>query len=84
MERIFPEGPLDTQSLECVQLEDGTEIPVRLRLLDYSECEFECDEPIEPGSLVIIHLFRMGWIRARILTSRPGVVKAEFLKDCPV
>ena len=63
---------------------DGPEVPVRLRLLGYDSCEFESDQKFSPGEEVSIHLFRMGSIRARILSGEAKVVEAEFLKDCPI
>ena len=63
---------------------DGSELPVRLRLLGYDSCEFESDQKFAPGEEISIHLFRMGSIRARILSRQASVVEAEFLKDCPV
>ena len=63
---------------------DGSELAVRLRLLGYDSCEFESDQKFAPGEEISIHLFRMGSIRARILSRHARVVEAEFLKDCPV
>lgn len=63
---------------------DGSELPVRLRLLGYDSCEFESDQKFTPGEEISIHLFRMGSIRARIVSRDTKVVEAEFLKDCPV
>lgn len=63
---------------------DGSQIPVRLRLLGYDGCEFESDLPFSQGEQVGIHLFRMGCIRARIVSREARIVEAEFVKDCPV
>jgi hypothetical protein len=63
---------------------DGSVLPVRLRLLGYDSCEFESDQTFTPGEEISIHLFRMGSIRARIVSRQTKVVEAEFLKDCPV
>ena len=63
---------------------DGSEVPVRLRLLGYEGCELESDTPLQLGEEVQIHLYRMGWIRARIASCRSNLVEAEFIKDCPV
>jgi hypothetical protein len=63
---------------------DGSELPVRLRLLGYDSCEFESDQAFVPGEEICLHLFRMGSIRARIVSRETKVVEAEFLKECPV
>lgn len=63
---------------------DGSEVDIRLRLLGYDGCEFASDEAFAPNEQVSIHLFRMGWIRARITSAAKGVVEAEFDKDCRV
>ena len=63
---------------------DGSELPVRLRLLGYDSCEFESDQKFALGEEVSIHLFRMGSIRARVLSRNAKVIEAEFLKDCPI
>ena len=63
---------------------DGSEVAIRLRLLGYDGCEFDSDEPFAPNEQVSIHLYRMGWIRARITAAAAGVVEAEFAKDCLV
>jgi hypothetical protein len=63
---------------------EGSEIPVRLRLLGYDGCEFESDEDFVPGEKVAIHIYRMGLIRARIVRCTQTVVEAEFDKHCPV
>ena len=63
---------------------DGSEAQVRLRLLGFNGCEFETDQVFVPGEQVGIHLYRMGCIRARIVSFQAQVVEAEFVKDCPV
>jgi hypothetical protein len=63
---------------------DGSEVAVRLRLLGYDGCEFESFEEFATGESISIHVYRMGWIRARVLSQRSGMVEAEFDKDCPV
>nr|NUR37536.1 hypothetical protein [Sphingomonas sp.] len=63
---------------------DGTDVPVRLRLLGYDNCEFESDYPFAIGDRVSIRLYRMGYIRARVTVRQGNVVEAEFVKDCPV
>jgi len=62
---------------------DGSETSVRLRLLSYDGCELESDERFVLGEQVRIHLYRMGWIRARIASCRSRVVEAEFIEECP-
>jgi hypothetical protein len=78
------ERPGAAASQVSVSGADGSEISVRLRLLGYDGCEFESDHPFAPGEPVAIHLYRMGRIRARIVSRRVNVVEAEFVKDCPV
>ena len=75
---------LDAATQVRVSRADGSELPVRLRLLGYDSCEFESDQKFAPGEEISIHLFRMGSIRARIRSRQAKVVEAEFLKDCPV
>ena len=67
-----------------ISLTDGTEVPARLRLLSYDGCELESDKRFKSGEQVKIHLYRMGWVRARITSCRLKVVAAEFIQDCPV
>jgi hypothetical protein len=74
----------DASAQVKVRRAEGSEIPVRLRLLGYDGCEFETRRSFHPGEQVRIHLFRMGWIRARVVSCRAGVVEAEFVKECPV
>jgi hypothetical protein len=63
---------------------DGSQVPVRLRLLGYNGCEFESAERFATGEQISIHVYRMGWIRTRVLSQRAGIVEAEFDKHCPV
>lgn len=63
---------------------DGSEVPVRLRLLSYEGCELESEKRFKSGEQVSIHLYRMGWIRARITSCRSKIVEAEFIQECPV
>jgi hypothetical protein len=63
---------------------DGCEIPVRLRLLGYDGCEFETDQDFACGERIDIHIYRMGSIRARVVSRRDRVVEVEFDKHCPV
>ena len=63
---------------------DGSEVPARLRLLGYESCELESDMQFRSGEPVNIHVYRMGWIRARITSCHSRVVEAEFIQDCPV
>jgi hypothetical protein len=67
-----------------VSLVDGSEVPVRLRLLGFDGCEFETDHGFSPGERVSIHIYRMGWIRARIASRQARVVEAEFDASSPV
>lgn len=63
---------------------DGSEVPARLRLLGYDGCELEATKRFRKGEEVRIHLYRMGWIRARVISCRSNVIEAEFIKECPV
>jgi hypothetical protein len=63
---------------------DGSEVAVKLRLLGYDGCEFECRETFAVGDRLSIHIYRMGLIRARVIAVRRRIVEAEFVKDCPV
>jgi hypothetical protein len=76
--------PADADTEVRVCRLDGSEVPVRLRLLGYDCCEFESDDGFAPGEQVSIHLYRMGWIRAWIARQEDNVVQAEFDKSCPV
>jgi hypothetical protein len=67
-----------------VERRDGTEVPVKLRLLGYDGCEFEARTRFAVGEQISIHIYRMGLIRARVTSCRRRVVEAEFVKDCPV
>jgi hypothetical protein len=63
---------------------DGSQMPVRLRLLGYESCEFESDHRFDSGEQIIIQIYRMGSIRARVARRHGRVFEAEFLSDCPV
>jgi hypothetical protein len=63
---------------------DGREVPVRLRLLGYDGCEFETDDQFAVGERVNVRIFRMGSIRARIISRETTLVEAEFDKHSPV
>lgn len=63
---------------------DGTEVPARLRLLSYDGCELESDKRFKSGEQVRIHVYRMGWIRARVTSCHSKIVEAEFIQECPV
>ena len=67
-----------------VSRSSGSEVAVRLRLLGYDGCEFESADHFANGEQISIHIYRMGWIRARVVSQRSGVVEAEFDKTCPV
>jgi hypothetical protein len=76
--------PSNAGARVSVSRADGSEIPVRLRLLGYEGCEFESDQAFSRGEQVGIHLYRMGCIRARVISMQSRVVEAEFVKECPV
>ena len=78
------EPPCEAGAQVRVFRSDGSEVPVRLRLLGYDGCEFESDEDFASGEQVSIHIYRMGRIRARIISRRSRLVEAEFDKECPV
>jgi hypothetical protein len=78
------ERPGKAAAQVSVSRADGSDISVRLRLLGYDGCEFESDHPFAPGEPITIHLYRMGCIRARIVSRQARVVAAEFVKECPV
>jgi hypothetical protein len=63
---------------------DGSHVPVRVTLLSYDCCEFQSAKTFALNEEVSIHLYRMGWIRARITCVRPPAATAEFAKDCLV
>lgn len=44
----------------------------------------ESDKRFKSGEQVKIHVYRMGWMRARITSCRSKVVAAEFIQECPV
>lgn len=79
---------LERRGLENTQVRverlDGSEVPVKLRLLGYDGCEFESRERFAEGERVSIHIYRMGLIRARVVSRRRRIIEAEFVKDCPV
>jgi hypothetical protein len=52
--------------------------------LGYDGCELESDSPLKSGEQVRIHVYGMGWIRARVTSCRSKVVEAEFIQECPV
>jgi hypothetical protein len=52
--------------------------------LSYDSCEFEAEHEFETGEQINIHIFRMGWIRARIVSAHSSIVEAEFDKECRV
>lgn len=62
---------------------DGSEVPVRLRLLGYDSCEFECSHALECGDQVKLHIYRMGWIRAQIVSRQGHLFEAAFDQECP-
>lgn len=78
------ERPEEATTRVSVSRADGSEIPVRLRLLGYEGCEFESDYAFSRGEQIGIHLYRMGCIRARIVSMQARVVEAEFMNECPV
>ena len=86
MPDTFPrlDRPGDASAPVRICRADGSEVPVRLRLLSYDGCEIESDQGFDPGEQVSVHLYRMGWIRARITSCRSNIVEAEFIKECPV
>lgn len=78
------ENPNDPAAQVRVSRNGGSEIPVRLRLLGYDGCEFESDERFAAGEQVGIHIYRMGCIRARVVSRHRGIVITEFLRESPV
>lgn len=78
------ERPGDEDTEIRVEKRDGSEVPVKLRLLGYEGCEFESRRRFAPGETISIHIYRMGLIRARVTSCRKRIVEAEFIKDCPV
>lgn len=67
-----------------VERSDGSEVPVKLRLLGYNGCEFETRDRFSVGERISIRIYRMGLIRARVVSRHRRIVEAEFVKDCPV
>jgi hypothetical protein len=78
---LAPVRAFEASSQVSVCLSDGSYIPVRLRLLSYDSCEFEVEHEFAPGEQVNIHIFRMGWIRARVVSAHWPIVEAEFDKE---
>ena len=76
--------PCDADAPVRVSRADGSEVAVRLRLLGYDGCEFESDLEFAPGEQLAVHFFRMGRIRARVVSREASVVEAAFDLDCPV
>ena len=81
---LLPAPPCDADTPVRICRADGSEVNVRLRLLGYEGCEFECDEEFAPGEAIAVHLYRMGRIRARIRAREAHVVEAVFDMECPV
>lgn len=67
-----------------VSRSDGSELSVQLKRLGYDGCEFEADGRFRPGEPIGIHIYRMGSIRAKVISRKGRLVEAEFDKDCPV
>lgn len=63
---------------------DGSQVAVRLKLLEFDHIEFESDQEFAPGEQINIRLFRMGSIRARISSQYSRIVAAKFDEHCPV
>jgi len=78
------ERPGDASAPVRISRADGSEVPARLRLLSYDGCELESDKRFKSGEQVSIHVYRMGWIRARITSCRSRIVEAEFIQECPL
>ncbi|HEX3424415.1 MAG TPA: hypothetical protein VHS33_13595 [Sphingomicrobium sp.] len=53
-------------------------------MLSYDGCELESDKRLRSGEQVRIHVYRMGWIRARVISCRSKIVEAEFIQECAV
>ena len=81
---LMPARAADEATQVRVVRRDGTAVAVTLRLLGYDGCVFECRERFAVGELIGIRVYRMGLIRARVLSRRRRMVEAEFVKDCPV
>jgi hypothetical protein len=80
---LSPGWQRDAEAQVRVSRPDGFEAPVRLRLLGYDGCEFETDVAFSPGEEVRIHIYRMGSIRAHIISQQSRVVEIQFDRDCP-
>lgn len=76
--------PCDANTPVRLYRANGSEATVRLRLLGYDGCEFESDEDFTPGEPVALHLYRMGCIRARVVSREARVIEAAFDMECPV
>jgi hypothetical protein len=81
---LIEDRPSDLSSQVTVCRADGRQVPVRLRLLGYDGCEFETDDQFAVGERVSVHIFRMGSIRARIISHETSMVEAAFDQHCPV
>lgn len=81
---LTPVRAADDAAQVRVVRRDGTAVAVTLQQLDYDGCVFECRERFAVGELINIRVYRMGLIRARVLSRRRRTVEAEFVKDCPV
>lgn len=81
---LLPAQPCDADVPIRVCRADGSEVAVRLRLLGYDGCEFECNEEFAPGEPIALLLYRMGSIRAHIVAREAQVFEAAFDMECPV
>jgi hypothetical protein len=86
MPRTFPmlDRAGDASAPIRIRLIDGSEAAASLRLLSNDGCELESDKKFRSGQKISIHLYRMGWVRARITSCRSRVIEAEFLRECAV
>jgi hypothetical protein len=82
--QLAPRRAADDATQVRVIRRDGRVVPVTVRLMGYDGCLFECSERFAVGELISIRVYRMGLIRARVLSRRRRTVEAEFVKDCPV
>jgi hypothetical protein len=76
--------PAEASAAVRISRTDGSEVFARLRLLSYDGCELESDKRLRSGEQVRIHVYRMGWIRARVISCRSKIVEAEFIQECAV
>jgi hypothetical protein len=81
---LMLERPGEANAKVTVRRLDRSEVPVRLRLLSYDGCEFDCRQKFAAGERIDILIYRMGWIRARVGRQHGRVVEADFDMDCPV